>query len=111
MERSVIRGQPRRPIPDFATLHPAYRNTMPIPDPKTVLTDLWRTAGLDPAALGEIDFTGAEPVQPSSFAIGTAAQATIGAAALAAGEVWRQRTGRRQRVGVAMRHAGAEFRS
>jgi crotonobetainyl-CoA:carnitine CoA-transferase CaiB-like acyl-CoA transferase len=58
-----------------------------------------------------VEFTGAEPVLPSSFAVGTAAQATIGAAALAAGGLWRLRTGRRQRVSVDMRGASIEFRS
>ncbi len=48
---------------------------------------------------------------PSSFAIGTAAQASVAAATLAANELWQLRTGRRQRVGVDMRHAGIEFRS
>ena len=48
---------------------------------------------------------------PSSFAVGTAAQASIAAAALAAAELWRLRTGRRQRVSVAMRDAAIEFRS
>ena len=76
-----------------------------------MLTDLWRTAGLDDAALGEVTLTGAEPVLPSSFAVGTAAQASIAASALAAGELWRLRTGRRQRVAVDMRAAAIEFRS
>ena len=84
---------------------------MPAPDPKTVLAGLWRSAGHDDAALRDVHFTGAEPVLPSSFAVGTAAQATIGAAALAAAELWRLRTGRRQSVGVDMRHAAVEFRS
>ena len=79
--------------------------------PTNVLADLWRAAGQDDEALGDIEFTGAEPVLPSSFAVGTAAQATIGAAALAAGELWRLRTGRRQRVSVDMRAAAIEFRS
>jgi len=58
-----------------------------------------------------VALTGADPVQPSSFRVGTAAQASIAAAGLAAAEIWRARTGRAQRVAVAMRHAAAEFRS
>ena len=58
-----------------------------------------------------VTLTGAEPALPSSFAIGTAAQATVAASALAANELWHLRTGRRQRVSVDMRHAGIEFRS
>src|SRR5579875_1643908 len=77
------------------TSHRAKRPLNPVeismsaPDPKAVLADLWRRAALDEAALQHVELAGAEPVLPSSFAIGTAAQATIAAAALAAGEVWR----------------------
>ena len=84
---------------------------MPAPDPKNVLAHLWRVGGFDDAALSEVEFSGAEPVLPSSFAVGTAAQAAIGAAALAAAELWRLRGGRRQRVRVDMRHASVDFRS
>jgi crotonobetainyl-CoA:carnitine CoA-transferase CaiB-like acyl-CoA transferase len=84
---------------------------MPAAAPTDVLANLWHAAGQDDTALGEVEFTGAEPVLPSSFAVGTAAQATIGAAALAAGELWRLRTGRRQRVRIDMRAAAIEFRS
>ncbi|MCP2899133.1 CoA transferase, partial [Salmonella enterica subsp. enterica serovar Typhimurium] len=55
--------------------------------------------------------SGAEPVLPSSFAVGTAAQASVAASALAAAALWQQRTGRWQQVAVDMRHAIAEFRS
>ncbi len=84
---------------------------MSAPHPKTALAALWRTAGQPAAALDSIELTGAEPALPSTFAVGTLAQATIAAAALAAGELWRLRTGRRQHVGVAMRDAAIEFRS
>src|SRR5215207_8606283 len=79
--------------------------------PRNVLAALWRAAGQPEAALEAIELTGAEPVLPSSFAVGTAAQASIAAAALAAGELWRLRSGRRQRASVAMRDAAIEFRS
>src|ERR1700693_3257252 len=84
---------------------------MSAPDAKTVLAGLTRTAGLADAALKDVSFTGSEPVLPSSFATGTAAQTTIAASALAAAELWRLRTGRRQRIGVDMRNAAIEFRS
>jgi crotonobetainyl-CoA:carnitine CoA-transferase CaiB-like acyl-CoA transferase len=84
---------------------------MSAPASTDVLAALWHGAGLDEAALRDIGFTGAEPVLPSSFAVGTAAQATIGAAALAAAELWRLRSGRRQHVSVDMRAAAIEFRS
>jgi crotonobetainyl-CoA:carnitine CoA-transferase CaiB-like acyl-CoA transferase len=84
---------------------------MPALDPADVLVELWRDAELDDEALYDAFLTGAEPVLPSSFAVGTAAQATIGATALAAAELWRLRSGRRQRVRVEMRNAAIEFRS
>src|SRR3984957_17870553 len=84
---------------------------MSAPETKLVLAGLLRNAGLDDAALNEVSLTGSEPVLPSSFATGTAAQATVAASALAAAELWRLRTGKRQHVSVDMRHAAVEFRS
>jgi crotonobetainyl-CoA:carnitine CoA-transferase CaiB-like acyl-CoA transferase len=81
------------------------------PDPRETLAALWRAAGQPAAALEALALTGADPVLPSSFAVGTVAQATIAAAALAAAELWRLRTGRQQGVSVAMRDAAIEFRS
>jgi crotonobetainyl-CoA:carnitine CoA-transferase CaiB-like acyl-CoA transferase len=75
------------------------------------LAALWRLAGHDAAALSSVELPGTEPVLPSSFAIGTAAQTSIAASALAASELWRMRTGRRQSVSVGMRDAAIEFRS
>jgi crotonobetainyl-CoA:carnitine CoA-transferase CaiB-like acyl-CoA transferase len=84
---------------------------MPASDSKAVLAGLLRTAGMSDAALHDVSFTGNEPVLPSSFAVATAAQATIAASALAAADIWQLRTGRRQHVSVDMRHAAIEFRS
>ncbi|MCH8091086.1 MAG: CoA transferase, partial [Proteobacteria bacterium] len=80
-------------------------------DPLEVLSDIWRDAGCPAEALGCLRLRGAEPALPSSFRVGTAAQVTIAAAALAAAELWRLRTGSRQRVTVDMRHAATEFHS
>src|SRR5580692_11856413 len=90
--------------------HRANRNVS-APDPKVVLVALLRLAGLDETMLSDIALTGAEPALPSSFAVGTAAQTAIAAAALAAARLWRLRAGRRQRVSVDMRDAAIEFRS
>src|SRR3954452_11886261 len=79
--------------------------------PNEALAALWRLAGQGEAALGAVDLTGSEPALPSSFAVGTAAQASIAASALAAAELWRLRTGRQQRVSMDMRDAAIEFRS
>ena len=72
------------------------------------LRQIWREARLPEEALGQIKLTGEEPVLPSSFAIGVAAQSSIGSAALAAAEIWHARTGRRQRIGVDLRAAALE---
>lgn len=73
------------------------------------LTELWQLAGLPPEALAQVHLPGSGmPVLPSSFAVATAAQASLAAAALAAAELWhlRQR-GRteRQQVTVDAVHA------
>ncbi|MGZ6390564.1 MAG: CoA transferase [Ktedonobacterales bacterium] len=79
--------------------------------PYAVLANLWSETGLDTEALQHIALTGDDPVLPSSFRVGTAAQVSIGAAALAAAEIWHARTGHRQEVAVPMRAAAVEFRS
>jgi len=79
--------------------------------PSEALAGLWRLLGQPEVALSRVALTGAEPVLPSSFAVGTAAQASIAASALAAAELDRVRTGREQSVSVDMRHAAVEFRS
>ena len=58
-----------------------------------VVESIWRAARLDPAALRRLQLPGAEPGLRSSFAVSTAAQASLGAAALAATEIGRLRNG------------------
>lgn len=79
--------------------------------PTSALAALWHLAGQPADALDAVTLTGADPVLPSTFALGSAAQVSVAAAALAAAELWHLRTGRRQRVRVAMRDAAVEFRS
>jgi crotonobetainyl-CoA:carnitine CoA-transferase CaiB-like acyl-CoA transferase len=76
-----------------------------------LLARLWTEAGGDPAALDRVRITGADPLLPTDFKIGTAASAAIGATALAAAELWRLRAGRRQSVAVDLRAAITAFRS
>ena len=78
---------------------------------RAALARLWQAARQPDESLSQIRLTGAEPVLRSSFAVGTAAQASIAASALAAAELWRLRGGRHQLVTVDMRHAAVEFRS
>ncbi|MFC5474190.1 CoA transferase [Paraherbaspirillum soli] len=72
---------------------------------------LWAALEQPAAALSHLTLSGSEPVLPSSFAVGTAAQVSIAASALAAAELWHLRQPGRQHVAVDMRHAAAEFRS
>jgi crotonobetainyl-CoA:carnitine CoA-transferase CaiB-like acyl-CoA transferase len=77
-------------------------------EPPEVLASLWQVAGLPQEALHFARLTGADPVLPSSFAVGCAAQATIAAAALAACELAHLRGTPRQEVAVDMLHAALE---
>jgi crotonobetainyl-CoA:carnitine CoA-transferase CaiB-like acyl-CoA transferase len=79
--------------------------------PHQALADLWQHAGYSATALAGIQLSGMESMLPSSFAIGTIAQVSIGAAALAAAQLHQLRSGQSQNVAVDMRHAVAEFRS
>ena len=83
----------------------------PAPSATQILADLWTGAGGEADALASMSLAGSDPVLPSSFRVGAAAQASIAAAGLAAAEIWRARTGHKQTVSVDMRHAAAEFRS
>ena len=73
-----------------------------------VLSDLCRRAALAPAVAERAVFTGHDGQIPSSFAVGTAAQTTIAAAALAACELGHLRGQARQTVSVALAHAALE---
>lgn len=69
------------------------------------LDALWRGAGMPSEALGDIDLPAHGPVLPSSFAVATAASASLGAAALAAVQLGRSRGGPAQRVSIDAEHA------
>ncbi len=79
--------------------------------PMQALAALWRDAAMPHDALDDVRLSGADPVLPSSFAIGTAAQAAIATSALAAASIGRQRGIPRQTVSVDMRHAATEYHS
>ena len=73
------------------------------------LNEIWQMTGSDASALDNIKLTGEDPVLSSIFRVGTAASATIGAASLAAAEIWRLRTGNRQEVSLNCRDAAIAF--
>lgn len=76
-----------------------------------LLANIWALGGLPAQALSWADLSGTDPVLPSSFAVGAAAQTSIAAAALAACELGHARGQERQRVSVDMAHAALECES
>jgi crotonobetainyl-CoA:carnitine CoA-transferase CaiB-like acyl-CoA transferase len=72
------------------------------------LEPIWRAAGLPADALDRLRLTGQDPVLPSSFAVGCAAQTSLAAAALAATQIGVRRNGLQQQVQVDMRRAALE---
>ena len=77
-------------------------------NPADTLADLWHHGGLPAQALQHAVLTGSDPVFPSSFAVGTAAQTSIAAAALAACELGHLRGQSRQQATVDMAPAALE---
>src|SRR5882757_5539090 len=81
---------------------------MPYDALKTILPNVgWQASRAD-----EVTFSGdADPILPTPFRVGVAGAATLAATGLAAADLWQQRTGRRQDVGVDVRQATASLRS
>ncbi len=77
-------------------------------NPHEALHNIWVTGGVPLDALSHAVLTGSDPVLPSSFAVGTTAQSTVAAAALAACELGHTRGQARQSVRVDMQHAALE---
>ena len=67
---------------------------------KGALEQIWQTSGLGSTALDQIELPEQAQIFPSSFATGTAAQASIGAAALAAEALYFSRHGQHQTIKV-----------
>ncbi|WP_149537561.1 CoA transferase [Siccirubricoccus phaeus] len=84
---------------------------MPDPTPHAILAALWELAGLPPDRLGPLDLPGKEPALPSSFRVGAAAQASIGAVTAAVASLHGARGGAPQAARVEMREAALEFLS
>lgn len=89
----------------------ALSKMAPAANASDALAGILDTAGFDKIPAGHVTFTGADPILPSNFLIGTAGAATIGACGLAAADLWELRTGRRQSVSVDLRAAAMAMRS
>src|SRR5215475_5742319 len=80
--------------------------------PNEALRTILPIAGWGDTQASDVMFAGgADPVLPTPFQIGAAGAATLAASGLAATELWRVCTGRRQRVTVDLRQATAALRS
>ncbi|KPF66967.1 carnitine dehydratase [beta proteobacterium AAP99] len=79
--------------------------------PRAALLQILEALHLPASASARAQLTGAEPVLPSWFACGVAAQASIAAAALAADALGQARSAEPAQVAVDMRAAAVEFRS
>ena len=79
--------------------------------PSDHLRTLWTELGGDGAALADIHLSGADPVLPSSFRVGMAAQLSIAAAGAAARALGRRRLGIDQELHVDALAAAIECRS
>ena len=84
---------------------------IPMQTPREILSDVWTSAGGDPAALDAVTLSASEPQLPSSFRVAAAAQVSIAASGLAATRDLEERIGPAQDVSVDMRHAVVECRS
>jgi crotonobetainyl-CoA:carnitine CoA-transferase CaiB-like acyl-CoA transferase len=80
--------------------------------PQAALRQLLPILGMTERDSAPVDFTGSsDPVIRTPFRVGIAGAATVAASALSAARLWEQRAGRRQQIGVDVRHAAASLRS
>ncbi len=64
-----------------------------------------------PGPSESIEISGADPVLPTRFALGSTSAAVFAAIGVAVNDIWEMRTGRRQDIGIDAVHAAAALRS
>ena len=79
--------------------------------PTAPLAELLGLAGMDPVLANAVGFSGADPVFPTPYLVGTAGAAVLGAVGLAASRLWQLKKNRYQKVQVDVRSAAAAMRS
>lgn len=77
----------------------------------TALDEVMAVRGLGMPADKEIAIHGADPVFSTHFKIGETCAAVLGGVGVAISDIWELKTGRRQNVGLHVRHAAATLRS
>jgi len=78
---------------------------------RNALYELLQAGGLPQSLAGDVRFSGADPVFPTPYRIGTAGAAALAAVGLAVSDLWFLKTERRQKVAVDVRAAAASLRS
>jgi crotonobetainyl-CoA:carnitine CoA-transferase CaiB-like acyl-CoA transferase len=78
---------------------------------RNALHELLAVTGLEEVPGEEITFSGADPIFPTPYCIGTAGAAALGAVGVAVSRLWFLRTKRYQGVNVDVRAAAAAMRS
>jgi crotonobetainyl-CoA:carnitine CoA-transferase CaiB-like acyl-CoA transferase len=81
-----------------------------VKSPVQALAEIIAAGGLDFDA-AQVALTSSDPVLPTCFLLATAGAAAIGAVGIAANEIWRERTGRRQSVAIDLKAAAAALRA
>jgi crotonobetainyl-CoA:carnitine CoA-transferase CaiB-like acyl-CoA transferase len=80
--------------------------------PYAALRSILPNVGWPAGRADAVSFSGdTDPILPTPFRVGVAGAATLAATGLAAADLWEQRTGRRQAIGVDVRQATASLRS
>ena len=80
--------------------------------PRDALRTILPSTGWSADRADAVTFTGGtDPILPTPFRVGVAGAATLAATGLAAADLWEQRTGRTQTIGVHVRQATASLRS
>jgi crotonobetainyl-CoA:carnitine CoA-transferase CaiB-like acyl-CoA transferase len=68
-------------------------------------------SGLEQPPADEVTISGADPVFSTRFKIGETCAAVLGGVGVAVSDIWKRKTGRRQKVAIDVRHAAAGLRS
>ena len=78
---------------------------------RNALNELLALTGLQETPGAAVEFSGADPVFPTPYLVGTAGAAVLGAVGLAVSRLWFLKTGRSQRISIDARAAAAATRS
>ena len=78
---------------------------------RNALYELLQAGGLPESLAGGVSFSGADPVFPTPYRIGTAGAAALAAVGLAVSDLWLLKTKRKQQVAVDVAAAAASLRS